>query len=125
MSIQYFEPRPPKVAALQLDPEWSVGERIEKLRDFPGVKRVTVSASGSDTTRYTLTLSGGAEPLDFYQDTAWWLVAVLSQTVDDCGWICRTVDVKLVSAETLHSVYRPIDYIPAQSADSDVCADRS
>lgn len=129
MSIQYFEPRPPEVWAMQINSADNMVDRMKAVREFPGVSKVTVESSGNDELVFTIhphekcgkpiAIQGG------WADGEW-LVAVITQTGE---WSYpRSIDVKLMNTATLNALYRPTEFgsVPAcfaASGDSDVCAD--
>lgn len=113
--IQYFEPRPPKVAALQLDPEWSVAERIEKLRMFPGVDEVAVKARGGtriddDVLVLVQPYEGCGDLITLTEESSGWLVAIITETTDE-----SRVEVKRVGDNTLTRVYQPRSRLAARA----------
>jgi hypothetical protein len=81
MSVEFFEPRPPKVAAIKLDflndPDNEVAEKLCAMPLVDGVA-IEYSVFGSDRTRYIVINPQGDTPLRIDRDypQEWWLVCV-------------------------------------------------
>ena len=108
MGIEYYVPRPPEVWAMPLWSTDSLERRMQVLREFPGISRVTVEAMPED--RYLLTIEPGSGCGDrITVESGWeaeqWLVAVITET--DNWSHPRTIEVKMVNTNTLNRVYRP------------------
>lgn len=107
--IEWFEPRPPKVAALQLQPSWSLSESMEQLRQVPGVLKVAAERFGDDEIVYTVEPHKDCgKPIRFGVRSGGWLVAVVTSTTDADGYFDSRVDVKRISDHTFQRVYQPV-----------------
>lgn len=103
--MEWFEPRPPKIAAMQIQFTQSAGDLVEKLREMP-IRKVTVEYSANDDPYAVLVKAHAAsDPLRIWQGShGRWLVATPTENPDTGGtrW---TLD--LLDEDTFHAKYQP------------------
>lgn len=105
--IQYFTPRPPKVAALQLHPSWTVEEWMRNLQAVPGVRSVTARITYDEITVYTvIPRKGCGEPIEIHDKHAggWWIVAAITETI---GSNRADIAVMRMLTDELQRLYQP------------------
>jgi hypothetical protein len=118
MTIQYFVAHPPRIAALELDSAWTVGEWMENLQQVPGVHSVTARISDeviytriSDEVIYTVTPRKGAgDPFEIRAKSkaaGRWIISIVTQSLDYDG--SPTFDVRYMAGSTVSRLYRAVD----------------
>lgn len=110
--IQWFEPRPPKIAATQLQQTDDPGTVVEQLRKMPGVARVNVEYHYYDDPFIVVVNPNTEAALKIYEHhlNGCWLVATPSEPDDE--WMI-TWSLALLDDQKFRSRYQ--ESLPAEA----------